>query len=115
MDGFSLAMKTASKFLRVLPSFGAASKILHKKEWFSLSARCLAISDLLSAELCSDVLQHYEWLHQCKFLHNCIHLYKFCMADVYYNLLTEKVILLSSLIILQQYYICHLQNDGTSL
>ena len=53
-DGFSLAMKNASKFLRVLPSFGAVGKILHKKECSLLSARCLAGSDLLSAELCSD-------------------------------------------------------------
>ena len=47
-------MKNAPKFLRVLPSFGAESKILHKKECSLLSARCLAGSDLLSAELCSD-------------------------------------------------------------
>ena len=53
-DDFSLAMKNASKSLRVLPSFRVASKILHKKEYFLLSARCLAGSDLLSAELCSD-------------------------------------------------------------
>ena len=53
-DGFNLAMKNTSKFLCVLPSFGATSKILHKKECSSLSARCLAGSDLLSAELCSD-------------------------------------------------------------
>ena len=53
-DGFNLAIKNTSKFLRVLPSFGAASKILHKKEYSSLSARCVAGSDLLSAELCSD-------------------------------------------------------------
>ena len=31
-DGFHLAMKNASKFLGVLPSSGASSKILHKKE-----------------------------------------------------------------------------------
>ena len=30
-DGFNLAMKNASKFLCVLPSSGASSKILHKK------------------------------------------------------------------------------------
>ena len=54
MDGFNLAMKNASQFLRVLPSFGAASKIFHKKKCSSLSARCLTGSDLLSAELCSD-------------------------------------------------------------
>ena len=53
-DGFSLAMKNASKFLRVLPSFGASSKIFHKKKCSLLLARCLAGSDLLSAELCSD-------------------------------------------------------------
>ena len=53
-DGFNLAMKNVSKFLRVLPSFGAASKILYKEECSSSSARCLAGSDLLSAELCSD-------------------------------------------------------------
>ena len=53
-DGFNLAMKNASKFLHVLPSFGASNKILHKKECSSLSARCLTGSDLLSAELCSD-------------------------------------------------------------
>ena len=47
-------MKNVSKFLRVLPSFGAASKILHKKECSSLSARYLAGSDLLSAELRFD-------------------------------------------------------------
>ena len=47
-------MKNASKFLRVLLSFGAASKKRHKKERSSLSARCLAGSDLLSVELCSD-------------------------------------------------------------
>ena len=47
-------MKNISKFFRVLPSFGAASKILHKKECSSLSAKCLAGSDLLSAELCSE-------------------------------------------------------------
>ena len=47
-------MKNASKFLRVLPSFGAASKIIHKKECSSFSARWLAVSDLLSAELFSD-------------------------------------------------------------
>ena len=40
-DGFNLAMKNASKFVRVLPSFGAASKILRKKKCSSLSARCL--------------------------------------------------------------------------
>ena len=54
MDGFNLAMKNASQFLRVLPSFGAASKILHKKKCSSLSARSLTGSDLLSAGLCSD-------------------------------------------------------------
>ena len=53
-DDFNLAMKNASKFLHVLPSFGASNKILHKKECSSLSARCLTGSDLLSAELCSD-------------------------------------------------------------
>ena len=53
-DGFNLAMKNASKFLRVLPSFGATSKILHKKKCYFLSARRLAGSDLFSAELCSD-------------------------------------------------------------
>ena len=53
-DYFNLEMKTAFKFLRVLPSFGEASKTLHKKEYSSLSARCLTGSDLLSAELCSD-------------------------------------------------------------
>ena len=53
-DGLNFATQNASKFLRVLPYFGAASKILHKKECSSLSARCLAGSDLLSAELCSD-------------------------------------------------------------
>ena len=47
-------MKNISKFFRVLPSFGAARKILHKKECSSLSAKCLAGSDLLSAELCSE-------------------------------------------------------------
>ena len=46
-DRFDLVMKNASKFLRVLPSFGATSKILRKK-------KCLAGSDLSSAELCSD-------------------------------------------------------------
>ena len=46
-------MKSASEFLHVLPSFGAASKILYKKNCL-LSARCLGGSDLLSAELCSD-------------------------------------------------------------
>ena len=56
MDGFNLAMKNASKFLHFLSSFGAASKILHKKKCSSLSARCLTGSDLLSAELCSDQL-----------------------------------------------------------
>ena len=50
-DDFNLVMKNASKFLRLLPSFGAISKILHKKECSSLSVRCLAGSDLLSAEL----------------------------------------------------------------
>ena len=47
-------MRKISKFVRVLSSFGAVSKILHKKEIFSLSARCLAGSDKLSAGLCSD-------------------------------------------------------------
>ena len=68
-DGFSLAMKNASKFLRVLPSFGAVGKILHKKECSLLSARCLAGSDILSAELCSD--QRSSTL-RIKILHNCI-------------------------------------------
>ena len=40
--------------MRVLPFFGAESKIPHKKECSSLSGRCLAGSDLLPAELCSD-------------------------------------------------------------
>ena len=53
-DRFNLAIKSTSKLLRVLPSFEAASKILHKKKCSSLSARCLAGSDLLSVELCSD-------------------------------------------------------------
>ena len=53
-DGFNFAMKNVSKFLHVLPSFGASSKIIHKKECSLLLARCLAGSDLLSAELCSD-------------------------------------------------------------
>ena len=53
-DRFDLVMKNASKFLRVLPSFGATSKMLDKKECSLLSARCLAGSHLLSAELCSD-------------------------------------------------------------
>ena len=35
-------------------TFWAVSKILHKKECASLSARCVAGFDLLSAELCSD-------------------------------------------------------------
>ena len=30
-DDFNFATKNASKFLHVLPSFGASSKILHKK------------------------------------------------------------------------------------
>ena len=47
-------MKNASKFLCVLPSFGAASKILHENECSLLSARRLAASDLLSTEFCSD-------------------------------------------------------------
>ena len=47
-------MKSASKFLRVLWSFGAARKILHKKECSLLLVRCLAGSDILSAQLCSD-------------------------------------------------------------
>ena len=47
-------MKDACKFLHVLPSFGAANKILLKEKCSSLSAGCLADSDLLSAELCSD-------------------------------------------------------------
>ena len=32
-DGFNLAMKNASRFLRVLPSFGASSKILHNESF----------------------------------------------------------------------------------
>ena len=47
-------MKNVSKSLRVLRSFEAASIILHKKECSSLPARCLASSDLLSADLRSD-------------------------------------------------------------
>ena len=56
----------------------------------------------------TNVLQHCEWFHQCAFLYNCIYLYKFCMEDVNYDLLIEKVILLSLLTILQQYHIWHL-------
>ena len=41
-------------FLCVLVSFGVASETLHKKKCSLLLARCLAGSDLLSAELCSD-------------------------------------------------------------
>ena len=37
------------------------------------------------------------------------------MTDVNYDLLMEKVILLSSLTILQQYHISQEQTDGTSL
>ena len=51
--GFNLAIKNA-RFLRVLAPFGAASKILRKEKLPSLTARCLATSKLLSAELCSD-------------------------------------------------------------
>ena len=98
-------MRYASKFLRVLPSFGKASKILHKKESSLLSARCLAGSDLLSAELCSDqrssTLQMVSPMQHSPQLH--LYLYKFCMTDVNYDLLMEKVILLSSLTILQQF------------
>ena len=47
-------MKNASNVLLVIPSFGAASRKLHKKESSLLSARCLAGSNLLSGELCSD-------------------------------------------------------------
>ena len=39
----------------------------------------------------TNVLQHYEWFYQCKSLHNYIYLYKFCMTDVNYDLLMEKV------------------------
>ena len=53
-DGFNFAMENTSKFLRVLPFFGAESKILHKKQCSLLSGRCLAGSHSLSAELCSD-------------------------------------------------------------
>ena len=45
-NGFNLAMKNASKFLCVLPSFGA-SKILHNKECSLLSATCLADNNIL--------------------------------------------------------------------
>ena len=96
-------MKNASKFLRVLPSFGATSKILRKK-------KCLAGSDLFSAELCSDqrssTLQMVSPMQRSPQLH--LYLYKFCMTDVNYDLLMEKVILLSSLTILKEHHICHL-------
>ena len=61
-DGFNLALKNAFKFLRVLPSFRAASKILHKKESSSLSARCLAGSDLLPINLFSINCRGYPAL-----------------------------------------------------
>ena len=61
-DGFNLALKNAFKFLRVLPSFTAASKILHKKESSSLSARCLAGSDLLPINLFSINCRGYPAL-----------------------------------------------------
>ena len=103
-------MKNASKFLRVLPSFGATSKILHKKKCYFLSARRLAGSDLFSAELCSDqrfsTLQMVSPMQVSPQLH--LYLYKFCMTDVNYDLLMEKVILLSSLTILKEHHICHL-------
>ena len=78
-------MKNDSKFLSVLsvlPSFGAASNMLHKKESSWLSARWFAGSDLLPAELCSD--QRSSTLR----------------ADVNYDHLMEKIILISSLTIL---------------
>ena len=96
-NGLNLAMKNASKFLPVLPSFGAGNKILHKKECSLLSARCWAGSDLLSAELCSD--QRPSTLQMVSPMKVCIYLYKFCITVVNHDFLMEKVILLSSLTI----------------
>ena len=93
----------------MLPSFYVFYHILEQQVKCSTkrSALCyqqdvqLAGSDLLSEQkhVLTNVLQYCEWFHQCKFLHNCIHL-KFCMRDVNY-LQMEKVILLSSLTILK--------------
>lgn len=44
-------------------------------------------------------LQHYKLFHRCRFLHNYIDLYKFWKADVNYNLLMQKLILISLFII----------------
>ena len=44
-DDFNLAMKNASKFLGVLPSSGAPSKILHKKEFIPQSYTKICISE----------------------------------------------------------------------
>ena len=58
-DGFILAMKNASKFLRVLPFFGAESKILHKKLCYQEDVWLALIHDQQNYVLI-NVLQHYE-------------------------------------------------------
>ena len=83
-DGFNLAMKNASKFLRVVPSFGATNEMLPKKECSLHSQRDVLIYCQQNYVL-TNALQHYEWFHQCKFLHNCKSFYKFCMTDVNYD------------------------------
>ena len=72
-NGFNLTLKSSSMFLPTLPSFGAASKTLYKKECSSLWTRCLAGSDYYQQNyVLTNVLQHYKCIHQCKSPNNYI-------------------------------------------
>ena len=86
-DGFNLVMKNTSSIYMLYHFLGQQVKHSTKRSVLCYQQKVwLLLIYCQQNYVLSNVLQHYEWFHQCKFFHNCIYLYKFCMTDENYDL-----------------------------